>query len=75
MQVSFYKICLEKLKERDYIKLEWIRETIETPDFKEEFSPWEVHFIKSISGYGNRFLRVVVNPQTKKIITYFLIGG
>jgi len=32
---------LEKLKERDYIKLEWIRETIETPDFKEEFSPWE----------------------------------
>ena len=74
MEVCGYKFtvhALENLKERSYIKLEWVERALREPDRKEPFSPWEVHFIKRITEYGGRYLRVVVNPQRRTVVTYF----
>ncbi len=74
MEIGGYRFtghALRNLQERPYIKPEWIEMTLKAPDFKEVFSPWEVHFIKQIPEYGERFLRVVINPQKRTLITYF----
>ncbi|NTW21809.1 MAG: DUF4258 domain-containing protein [Nostocales cyanobacterium W4_Combined_metabat2_030] len=35
------------------------------------------HYLKQISSFGERWLRVVVNPniEPKRMVTVFLIGG
>ena len=71
----FTSHAMRNLEERAYIKIEWIERTIKSPDFKEVFSSREVHHIKEISEYGNRFLRVVLNPQNKTVLLISLIGG
>jgi len=74
MELGGYKFTAHaenNLKERAYIRIEWIEKTLEAPDLKEVFSDIEIHFIKQIPEYGDRFLRVVVNPQRKTVITYF----
>ncbi len=62
-------ISLEK--ERSNIKLEWIERVISDPDFKEEISQDEIRAWKRIPEFGGKFLRVVVNPKKRKIITAF----
>ncbi|MBM2815562.1 MAG: hypothetical protein HW421_2324 [Ignavibacteria bacterium] len=51
----------------------WISDAINAPDYTEFISNEELHYIKQIKEFGNRYLRVVVNPYTqpKRIITLF----
>lgn len=69
---EFSKHTVDMIIERE-IRESWIFDTITTPDFTEFVSEEEMHYIKQIKEFGNRFLRVVVNPflQPKRIITIF----
>ena len=49
--------------------------TIVDPDMIEEISQKEVRLWKRFPEVGGRFLRVVVNPQEKIIITVFFDRG
>ncbi|WP_232500435.1 hypothetical protein [Hydrogenobacter thermophilus] len=75
MEVLGYKISkhLERYLSgiRSFIKTEWIARVILEPEFVEEVSEEEVRLWKKIPEFGNRFLRVVVNPKDKIIITAF----
>ncbi len=63
---------LDSLKqERSNIKIECIEHAISNPDFKKEVSDDEIKLWKKIPEFGNRFLRVVINPKKKKIVTAF----
>ena len=64
--------AIDMIIERD-IPENWIEETILSPDFTEYVSNEELHFIKQINEYGNRYLKVVVNPfkQPNTIVTIF----
>jgi len=55
------------------IRESWVRSTIEDPDRSEEQPDGTVHYLKAIAEYGNRLLRVIVNPRTRptKIVTAF----
>ncbi len=59
------------LKERSNILLEWVEQTILKPDRTESYSSKEIHYIRQVSEFGDRFLRVVVNPEKKVIVTFF----
>lgn len=69
---EFSEHAYEMLKERN-IKEKWVKSTIENPDKKELKSDGTVHYIKEITEYGHRYLRVVVNPDPapQRIITLF----
>lgn len=75
MEIAGYRVSKhleEYLKEeRAYIKQEWIERTINNPDFIMEVSSEEIRLWKQIPEFGDRFLRVVVNPKGKVIITAF----
>lgn len=58
-------------EERTEILVEWIYATIRHPDYQVEVSEVEVRYWKQIEEFGNRYLRVVDNPQTKVVITAF----
>ena len=60
------------LRERN-IKESWVTLTIENPDKKELKNNETIHYIKRIVEHGNRYLRVVVNPNVNPqiIITLF----
>ncbi len=62
----------EMLVERN-IPEEWISRAIEAPDEKIIGSDNNIHFIKVIAEYDNRFLRVIVNPniQPNRVVTVF----
>jgi hypothetical protein len=51
----------------------WVKSTVEDPDRSQKQLDRTVHYLKAISQYGNRFLRVIVNPRTRppKIVTAF----
>ena len=55
------------------IQLNWINSAIQGPDRKISIEEKEIHYIKKISAFGNRFLRVVVNPTVNpmNIVTVF----
>lgn len=69
---EYSKHTVDMIIERE-IRESWISDTITTPDYTEFVSEEELHYIKQIKEFGNRFLRVVVNPflQPKRIITIF----
>ncbi len=69
---EYSKHAMDMIIEREIDK-RWISDTITKPDYTKFVSEEEFHYIKQINEYGNRFLRVVVNPkiQPKKIITIF----
>ncbi len=71
-EFEYTKHTIDMIFERD-IKDNWISDTIISPDYTEFVSNEELHYIKQIKEFGNRFLRVVVNPysQPKRIITLF----
>ena len=67
----FSRHLKDVLECRSEIKASWIYETIDQPDFKEEVSDTEVKYWKKIPEFGERFLRVVVNPKDMIVITAF----
>jgi hypothetical protein len=71
-QFEFSEHASDMLKERN-IKKSWVELTLENPDLKEEKEDGSIHYIKVIKKYGQRYLRVVVNPteRPQKIITLF----
>lgn len=72
MEYQYSLHSLEQLIERG-INKEWVELTLQNPDNIIEFSDEEVHFIKKIEEYNNRYLRVIVNTKKnpKNIITMF----
>jgi len=62
----------DMLKERN-IPEEWVRRTIDNPDWKNIGEDKNIHYFKSISEHGERILHVVVNPHLspQKVITVF----
>jgi hypothetical protein len=64
--------AIDMIHERE-LQEDWIYETITDPDYTEFINSDEIHYIKQIKEFGNRFLRVVVNPYSKpkRIITLF----
>lgn len=62
----------DMLTERQ-IPEEWVWRAIASPDKSESGADGNIHYIKSISEHGGRFLRVVVNPSTqpKRVVTVF----
>ena len=72
MEYTFSKHLLKTLElRRSEIKVEWIIQTIKEPDFKEIISEEEIRLWKKIEDFGNRYLRVVVNPKKQLVITAF----
>lgn len=55
------------------ISKSWVYTTLGSPDKIESHDDGSVHYIKIIEEFGNRHLRVIVNPavQPNKIVTQF----
>jgi len=70
MKYHFSEHALNVKIERE-IKDEWIEQTLDNPEVQEIGDDGMVHFIKRITKFGNRFLRIVVNLQNNKIVTLF----
>ena len=72
MEYKYSKHSLEQILERG-IEKSWVDETLSNPDDIIEIDENEVHFIKKIVAYNNRYLRVIVNPKKVPItiITLF----
>lgn len=60
----------ERMVEREILK-EWIFDTIENYVMKDEIADDEIHFYKTIPVFGNKCLKVVVNPKNKLIVTAY----
>ncbi len=75
MNIAGYKVSkhLEEYlrEERSYIKHEWIERAISDPDFVKNISSEELRLWKQIPEFGNKFLRVVINPKRRIIVTAF----
>ena len=74
MNYKFSKHALERIKERK-IKEEWILETLKNPDEIIEESYTEHRYYKVIKDFGDRILKVVLNPQDNIIITVYFDRG
>lgn len=72
MEYIYQKHSLEQIVEREIDK-SWVEDTLSNPDDIIEIDENEVHFIKKIIDYNNRYLRVIVNPKKEPItiITLF----
>lgn len=64
--------ALSMAQERD-ISHEWIRKTIENPDYTELREDGTMHYIAAIPERKGKFLRVIINSsvQPQRIITVF----
>jgi len=62
----------DMLQERN-IREDWVKLVMEDPERREPMDDGTVHSIKAIDQYGERFLRVVVNPDVtpQRIVTVF----
>jgi hypothetical protein len=63
----------DMLNERG-IKLEWADRTVQEPDRVEDHIDGTRHFLKQISEFENRWLRVIVNLSTmpeKRVTAFF----
>ena len=63
----------DMLQERN-IRLDWVEETITEPDNVTDEEDGTRHYMKQIIDYGNRWLRVIVNPKKEppvKITAFF----
>ncbi len=60
------------LTERNISK-SWVFETLGDPEGTEYQDDGTMHYIKAIEEFGDRILRVIVNPtvQPKKVVTQF----
>ncbi len=71
-EFTYSKHSINMIIERE-IKEQWIIDTLDFPDRTEFIDNNELHYIKRIEEFGNRFLRIVINPYTipKTIVTLF----
>jgi len=62
----------DMMKERN-IREDWVKIALETPEKKEVKDDGTIHYIRGIEEYKGRYLRVVVNPDSKpkRIVTLF----
>lgn len=60
----------EMMRERR-IEEKWVRLTLENPDHSQKKNDGTVHYVKAIGECEGRFLRVVVNPAKRKVVTLF----
>jgi len=49
----------------------WVRSTIENPSARVKINEEEIHYFSTIHEYGNRCLKVVVNPTKYLIVTTY----
>ncbi|MBI5214375.1 MAG: DUF4258 domain-containing protein [Ignavibacteriae bacterium] len=70
MKLDFTDHALNVQRERA-ISDTWIYTAIENPDERFVEDDGTIHYIKQINDFGGRFLRVVVNPISGKIVTVF----
>jgi hypothetical protein len=72
MEFSLSGHAREMLKERN-IHEEWVRRTLDEPDWEKPARDDTVHYFKRIPEHQERFLRVVVDPKVRpaKVITVF----
>jgi len=68
---DFTKHALKRLTHRREIEFDWVVRCLDDPDHVVKVSPNSWHFLKRIPEFGNRVLKVVVNPATHppKIVT------
>jgi len=60
--MEFSRHFNQMLEERN-IRRDWVDQALADPDKVEEISDGTRHFIKQISEYGNRWLKVVINVR------------
>ncbi len=72
LEYEFSEHAYDMLRERN-IQQAWVQLAIENPDKKEVKDDGTVHYIRSIEQHGERYLRVVVNPDVRpqRIVTVF----
>jgi len=72
LDYEFTKHAVNMIYERE-IDISWLENTIDNPDKTEFINNEEIHYIKQIKEFGNRYFRVFVNPYSRpqKIITMF----
>ena len=58
--MEFSKHFNQMLEERN-IRRDWVDQALDVPDNVEDIEDGTRHYIKKIPGYGNRWLRVVIN--------------
>ena len=71
-EYKFSQHARDMLHERK-IEESWVNLALVDPDWTEAKEDGTVHYIKSIEEYGERYLRVVVNPAVEpaEIVTVF----
>ena len=55
------------------ISEDWVRLTLQSPDYTETGPDSNIHYIKAISEFGGRTFRVIVNPRSSpsRVVTFF----
>jgi hypothetical protein len=66
----FSKHLIVRMAQRGITK-SWIIETVEHPDSVTQIADDEVHCYKKDAGFNNKWLKVVVNPENKTIVTAY----
>ncbi len=71
-EYEFSQHAYDMLKER-HIQESWVKLVMEDPETKEPKDDGTVHYIRAIVQFGERYLRVVVDPNVKpqRIVTLF----
>lgn len=69
---EFSEHAQDMLTERN-IKKTWVESTMSAPDKTELKNDGTTHYMKAIKENGGRYLRIVINPNTKphKIVTLY----
>jgi predicted nucleic acid-binding protein len=67
---AFSEHLKKRMIERQ-IKKHWILQTIEHPGKSDIIAGDEIHFYKNNSKFDGKWLKVVVNPETKVIVTAY----
>lgn len=60
----------ERMEQRG-LKKSWILETIEKPDLEMLVANDEIHYFKKDNSFFDKWLKVVVNPEKKLIVTAY----
>jgi hypothetical protein len=69
-EYTFSKHLMVRMVQRGITK-SWIIETVEHPDSVMQIADDEVHLYKKDARFNNKWLKVVVNPENKTIVTAY----
>ena len=78
MIIAGYRLsnhAVKRLSIRVEIKIEWIERTLRDPLLTKKISMDEWHFYLNIREFNNKILKIVVNPQTRVIVTLYFDRG